>query len=166
MPSEVCAFFRCISSNSPVCSYIPPTASFAHLAARLSSGLIIRKDPEALSELQMCAPIVYGALKCLPAASLPEIWITLLEELLVKSTYITNFQPHEDARSNSLLSNSLGFFPSWPQLSDRGFYSMDKAKSNSGEDCAKNYRGHPNLLPGIFTVYCQHGTFFNEPFLP
>ncbi|XP_065062822.1 uncharacterized protein LOC135689505 isoform X2 [Rhopilema esculentum] len=155
-PRELCTFFRCISSNSPVCSYIPPTASFNHLAARLSSGLIIRKDPEALSELQICAPIVYGVIKCLPAASLPQPWITLLEELIVKSRYVTDFQPHDTSTSNSFLSNSLSFFPSWPQLSDRGSYTMDKTKSDTREECAKTYRGHPNLLPGIFTVYCQH----------
>ena len=159
-PRELSTFFRCISSNSPVCSYIPPTASFNHLAACLSSGLIIRKDPEALSELQICAPIVYGVIKCLPAASLPQPWITLLEELIMKSRYVSDFQPHDTSTSNSFLSNSLSFFPSWPQLSDRGSYTMDKMKSDTREECAKTYRGHPNLLPGIFTVYCQHGMLF------
>eukprot|EP00795_Rhopilema_esculentum_P003974 gene3974-18228_t len=51
-------------------------------------------------------------------------------------------------------------------LSDRGSYTMDKMKSDTREECAKTYRGHPNLLPeicyGFEMMQCQEST--NVPF--
>ena len=35
---------------------------------------------------------------------------------------------------------------------------MDEKKSDNS--CQKKYKGHPSLLPGVFTVYCPHGMFW------
>jgi hypothetical protein len=47
----------------------------------------------------------------------------------------------------------------------RGQYGMDEKKSDNS--CQKKYKGHPSLLPGVFTVYCPHGNrnFFFSPTL-
>ncbi len=157
MPNGVCTFFKCIASNSPVCSYVPPTSTLGYIADRLFAGLIIRKDPETMSEIQNCAPVIYGLLNCFPASPLPDVWIVFFRELIDRSKYITQFQPHVLEAEDNTNTNDMGYFPSWRKLCTRGNYAMDKRKSDTRDECSKAYRGHPNLLPGIFTVYCQHG---------
>lgn len=52
-------------------------------------------------------------------------------------------------------STKLSFFPSLEKCRERGKFQMDK-KRTAGR-CNKEYVGHPSLLPGIFTIFCQHG---------
>lgn len=64
-------------------------------------------------------------------------------------------------------TSNLSYFPGLPKHRDRGNYKQDQTKT-AGR-CNKEYRGHPSLLPGVFTVFCQHGTvyeffFFSLPY--
>ena len=40
-------------------------------------------------------------------------------------------------------------------------YEADKkASADKNEQCRKESWGHPTLSPGIFTLYCSHGTCY------
>ena len=46
-----------------------------------------------------------------------------------------------------------------PILRGRGCYVQDKEQGNANDHCRKFYHGHPRLIAGIFTVYCEHGNY-------
>lgn len=53
--------------------------------------------------------------------------------------------------------NSLSFFPSLPLLVGDANYASDKTTvKRASDDCRKYASHHPNLTPGIFTIYCSH----------
>ncbi len=156
VPPGILTLLRCMSTPSPVCSYIPASEEIEALVLRLEEGMIIKKEPTHLLLLQNSAPVLFDALKTFPEIPLPDYWIDLLKELCIKgnacfssaSEHILNGPNDEDSPAS--------FFPAWPTLRERGRYKMDK-KLSAEENCSKFYRGHPNLMPGIFTLYCQHG---------
>ncbi len=48
----------------------------------------------------------------------------------------------------------------WPGLEQgrrRGQYAIDKESKKSPMNCHKSSKGHPTLLPGVFTMFCEHG---------
>ena len=55
--------------------------------------------------------------------------------------------------------DSLSFFPSLPRIRRRRYYSADVEAKDA--HCTKLYRGHPSLMPGLFTLLCPHGMYEN-----
>lgn len=55
--------------------------------------------------------------------------------------------------------DSLSFFPSLPRIRKRRYYSADVEAKDT--HCTKLYRGHPSLMPGLFTLLCPHGMHAN-----
>ena len=54
--------------------------------------------------------------------------------------------------------NPLSFFPSLPLLTGNANYVSDKtAAKRASDECRKYTSHHPNLTPGIFTIFCSHG---------
>ena len=51
--------------------------------------------------------------------------------------------------------NHLSFFPKLPPVRGRKDYVADGNKDT--KTCNKYSHGHPSLLPGVFTMFCQHG---------
>ena len=51
------------------------------------------------------------------------------------------------------------YFPNLPPVRDRGSYSTDRCKKEAS-DCRKTAGRHPNLIPGIFTMFCTHGKMY------
>ena len=60
--------------------------------------------------------------------------------------------------SNVHDDDEMEYFPSLPKLRDRASYQADKKKATK-EACTKHKTRHPALLPGVFTLFCQHGNF-------
>ena len=60
----------------------------SHLLTRLSAGLIARRDPECMLELQSTAPVIYGVLKCLPEKPISNAWQSLFNALKSKAEYV------------------------------------------------------------------------------
>ena len=52
--------------------------------------------------------------------------------------------------------NYIFSFPNLPPIRKRGRFVQDKNSLKVAE-CRKQYKGHPRLRPGIFTIYCLHG---------
>ncbi len=153
----IMSFFLCLSSNSPVCSYIPPTLHCKELLKSLSTS-DAKSMPTLLRELQLTIPIVYDLFISIPANQLGEPW-----EDLFKWLHDVSCAPFHDIniiQGPALKSemDPLSFFPTLPKLRERGFYEMDlNQKSKSDDPCTKRSHGHPSLTCGIFTIYCQHG---------
>ena len=54
--------------------------------------------------------------------------------------------------------NPLSYFPSLPLLTGNANYVSDKtAAKRASDECRKYASHHPNLTPGIFTIFCSHG---------
>ena len=162
-PTPVWKFFRCIASVSPVCSYFPPDGVFLDVLAEIMAGLDIRTQPEKLLTLQRAAPILFNLLTALPVGNIPDELKTLFEAMAdkLKLTFAKGSHYLDPVETNDAsASNEISFLPNWPQRNQRGLYKQDLLKSGQNRlqhDCTKDYRGHPRLMPGIFTLYCKHG---------
>eukprot|EP00795_Rhopilema_esculentum_P014208 gene14208-5218_t len=155
---EIWVLFRCISSVSPVSSYFPCSETLKSLLEKLDEGMVIRENPEAFMQLQKCAPVIFAVLKVLPPVSVPSRLMQLFKELSARAWSCFSTAQHTLGPVAGNVGNSdLSFFPSWPKLCERGVYVKDHRQPSSAENCTKLYKGHPNLLPGIFTIYCEHG---------
>ena len=163
-PKGIWMLLRSLASVSPVCSYYPPVETLSSIMARLSSGLVIQHEPESFAELQSSAPIIYAALAALPPTPISVNWQRLFGEMQAKAQYIFSIEKHDLASSNCT-EESYSFFPYWPLINQRGVYDQDVKNEKSRDRCKKAYPGHPNLLPGLFTVYCEHGKASSWPFL-
>ena len=157
---SILTFLKCMSSTSPVCSYFPHSPIFLNLIAEVKCGLDIRNHPKKLQALHGLAPVIFSAILQFPTHLLPIQLLDLFETLEVKVKATFRQDPHSlQAVSADELPNSFSFLPNWPILNVRGLYKQDLvcAKDKSEELCTKEYRGHPTLMPGIFTLYCKHG---------
>lgn len=61
----------------------------------------------------------------------------------------------------------LAHFPGLDKFRCRGIYDFDKIPvKNTEAPCQHFFRGkHKSLLPGIFTIYCEHGNCLNLYFI-
>ena len=57
-----------------------------------------------------------------------------------------------------MAENPLEFFPNFPTTLGKGVYAADKSSSakSKSRNCRKKTKAHPALLPGMFTVFCEH----------
>ncbi|CAG2219533.1 unnamed protein product [Mytilus edulis] len=54
--------------------------------------------------------------------------------------------------------DGLSYFPSLQKVRRRGQFISDKKRPRMKDDvCSKLSKGHPSLLPGVFTLFCPHG---------
>lgn len=151
-------FFLCLSSNSPVCSYIPPTLRCRELLQSLSTTNA-KSMPTLIRELQLTIPIVYDLFISITDTQLLEPWQDLFEWL-----HLISSAPFQDTNSidGPILRSErdpLAFFPTLKKYRERGCYEIDSNQqmSKSDDPCTKRSHGHPSLTSGIFTIYCQHG---------
>lgn len=122
---------------------------------KLATGLIIRKDPKSLGQQQLYAPITFDALRVLPAVKLSHHWIDIMKILSTKVKACYSVPQYNLGPSGDSIQ-SYSFFLLWLALCKREYYQKDiKRKTTKGNNCNKAFTGHPNLMPGIFTVYCQ-----------
>jgi len=154
IPKGIQDLFRCVASASPVCSYVYPSDS-VHSTIRSLCDTGTKSDAKLLKSLQREAPIFFNILTELMGSCFPEEFKGLLLFLCDKSMV-----PFAGAcvvsTSDRVSSTSLCSFPNLPELRLRGRFAQDKDGVKT-DSCRKFYRGHPRLMPGIFTIYCSHG---------
>ncbi len=157
LPSVI-DLFSCMSSCSPVCSYIPPTESCRKLLLMLANASI-KSSASALFRLQQEIPLVYHIVVAIPEHGILEELLLLLQWLFEISC--APFKKSNEVCGPPLKSHTdrLAFFPTLPKYRERGHFAMDQnSKKGKDEDpCTKKSHGHPSLTSGIFTVYCPHG---------
>jgi len=158
-PPSLVTFIKCIASISPVTSYFPIVDdNFRQVFQELKAGLQIRKHAAKLSQLQKVAPVICTLIADLPSGALPDPLLGVLDALEEKTTWLVEIQPHNlTSYGDSTDDKMTSFLPNWPLLNIRGTYKKDLEKRKERKnDCRKDYRGHPSLMPGIFTLYCPH----------
>ena len=158
-PYVCSSLFSDLSTKSPVCALLTPSPQVINLMSDLCNGLEVRKFPERWKFLQDNVPILHDLIcKIGPENTLLPLEYRPLVISMVHKAQLpfvsTPLHPCIPVSVNSAL-DSKSYFPCLPVLWERQRYKADKQSHTSW--CTKLYRGHPSLLPGIFTVFCPHG---------
>lgn len=160
-PLSVIHLLKCSSSDSAVISYFPHDEEFMHIMDDLCDGQSLKNNPEIMRKLELLSPIVYKFVQALPNGYLERPCVELF--LKMKDIVLSSFkEPHDLSQNVSTESSPLSYFPCWPPCNNRGIYVADRNQVIAVKDatqCTKVHRGHPKLMPGLFTVYCEHGLF-------
>lgn len=157
-PLAVRDFMLSLSSPSPVCSYIHVNSSVNRLIDALRAGINLKDNPEHWKNLREHIPVIYSLVDNSAVTAIPQPLVNLVVELWNRAerTFSVVLPHVEDTAV--IEKEELSYFPSLPKVRNRGSYTADVSKSlKITKSCKKTYTGHPTLLPGIFTVYCQHG---------
>lgn len=113
----------------------------------------ITSDAASLRLLQQEVPVLFTLLESLPHYP-RELLKTVLNRLVAMALAPfadTDPKNESSAETAEHANQTLSFFP---QLYSGKHYTADKSISKI---CTKKSSGHPSLLPGIFTLFCQHG---------
>ena len=154
-------FIQCFASESPVCSYFPSNDDFnSHMRAlclTTATGMAIGSNINAMTFIQKNAPIIFNILATIQSSPLPNVWKILFLLLGRISKQSCDKKPHTLPEATvAQKKNTLAYFPNWPVQCSRGSYYQDKSKKNEGPHCKKDKK-KTTLLPGLFTIYCEHG---------
>lgn len=160
-PQPWTPFIQSLASTSPVCTLIHTTDELESLLRKMQcENFDVTRNPECMKLLQHHTPVLFNLLKRLekyPHALLAPILHTLLKK--VEAPFVG--QPVSPGCDETPTSepgtelNHLSFFPKLPPVRGRNDYAADGNKDTKA--CNKYSHGHPSLLPGVFTVFCQHG---------
>ena len=156
-PPGVTNFLKCCSSISPVISYFPHKEEFLRIIDDISDGQSPKGEPETMKRLELHSPIICKFLQALPTEVIERSCLDLLLEM--KRILLSSHKEAHDLSKNFVsASNSYIYFPCWQPCSARGTYVADRQQTTKDAlKCSKLHRGHPKLMPGLFTVYCEHG---------
>lgn len=141
-----------------MCASIPPSDDAAELITRVMNG-DISNDPKDMQKLQKVFPVLFDVI-CI--GKYPQKEMTpILSEMMSRSSApfknevpptVHNVLPMEDE------VRSLSYFSALPRIRHRRAYEADQA--TKVKVCTKKATGHPTLLPGVFTLFCQHGVCY------
>ncbi|XP_050406170.1 uncharacterized protein LOC126827514 isoform X2 [Patella vulgata] len=164
LKKEFLKFVTSIASKSPVCGYIHPTKDVELLMNELISGMEIKSYPDKWKSLHENIPVLFDIMENTSEKFAPPELRPLLKELLRLS-----LKPFEnclpcDENEECDDAEEMSFFPSLPQIRKKYTYLMDTTKPK--KSCSKTYRGHPSLLPGVFTLFCPHGICYGFQVMP
>ncbi|KAK3604724.1 hypothetical protein CHS0354_018964 [Potamilus streckersoni] len=103
--------------------------------------------------LQEQCPVLFDMLQTID--DFPSFLKTTLKEVICKVK--TTFEDHKgyDTGPSVGPASRDAFHPALPEVCRRGKYQLD-GKKGEVPFCSKKHGKHPTLLPGIFTVFCQH----------
>lgn len=157
---------KSLSTLSPVCALIVPTPTTLELVEALIEGCEVRSNPDLWCRLQYNIPIIFKLMIDLDVTSIPEVIRPVISEMkkVAKRPYdAVKAECNDTAEAPTITEgDDCCYYPNLPQCRQRGFYASDKSSNIS--TCTKVHRGHPSLLPGIFTIFCPHGTYVLEKY--
>ena len=82
IPNSVIDLFQCLSSDSPVCSYISPNDEVKKISDRLFDSNL-KSDPELMRSIQKNVPIIFEIISCLQIETcLPDCFKGLIIDLI------------------------------------------------------------------------------------
>lgn len=146
-------FIKELSRASPVSALIPVDAIDAVqqvLDLQLNGETI---PPTLVRLVSEKTPFVY---RLLSEGSIEEEWVReSLQACLQTLKPLLNAIPHEYSSGGDSLPFS--YLPNLKRFRDRGVYTSDKQKGETV--CNKYHQHHKALLPGVFTIHCQHGMY-------
>ena len=141
-----------------MCALVPPTEEVHKMLKEMESSGSLKSNAKKMAFLQKEAPVLFTLIECLPSyptEAFQPILKRLVELSLAPFTQdftesIVLVTMHTDINDDDMIS----YFPKLPSLRKQKIYKADSSKSSV---CTKKSSRHPSLLPGIFTLYCQHG---------
>ena len=102
-------------------------------------------------------PMLYELVMARPLCKLPTETSPVLRKLILILQAPFNTNPACPSLT-AFPANSHCHWPGLECVRGRGFYQIDKqGRDHDGFHFKKISRGHPSLLPGIFTMFCEHG---------
>ena len=147
---------QALSSTSPVCALVPPTEEVHAILKEMQSSSLIKADIRKMAVLQKEIPVLFKLIEDLthyPSAALQPVLGRLME--LSLAPFAQKLPELSDlVTDDNCTNNGLSYFPKLPMVRMRKLYTADGSKPSI---CVKKSSRHPTLLPGIFTIYCQHG---------
>jgi len=161
-------FIQALGSRSAVCSLIHPSKKLCDLLVSFVTEdvNILSLNTETLSYLQKQFPILFDLLLNLKSHSfehhtLKKMLSPILLEMVKRANApFTSIPSRPDNHpEEGFEEDDVSFLPHLPCLRKRGVYVADKNPGN--KICTKKRLGHPTLLPGVFTIFCEHGKFNN-----
>lgn len=154
-PSQWSDFIATIASSSPVCATVHPSDKLFLFLHKLSDATYnVLGSVDSMQYLRMEIPVLFHllqSLKYFPHKLLTPIIRQLIEKAAAPFTSSTITQPH----LFETVSDDLSYFPKLPVNCPRPTYAADKKLQK--KICTKKGTRHPTLLPGVFTIFCQHG---------
>ena len=156
--SEWSALISVLSSPSPACATIHPSERVSSLLSAMENS-DITKDTTSLKILQEEIPVIFNLIRSL--GYYPKEILTPLLNEFSRVAFTAFTLPVANVQTPATLTEEnkvdLAYFPTLPRVRVRGVYQADKRASGHGRACRKRSSKHPSLLPGIFTIFCQHG---------
>lgn len=152
---EWCKLMHALSASSPACGFLHPSEMTFNLVEEMRSA-DITTQPQLMKCLQEEIPVVFELARSLHGYP-HELMKPIIEELMLKAN--APFEPRPDkevAPVSPLVHNDeMSYFPHLPKCRERQAYTAD----NVGKvlTCTKKSSRHPTLLPGVFTLFCEHG---------
>ena len=153
-----CDLIATLASPSPVCATIHPSEKlFDVLKMMASDERCIHENVDTMQYLQTQVPVLFYLLQHLKYIP-HKVLNPLLHELINKADApFLCCSTSTDSDSSVSDFDELSFFPNLQQIRCRPAYAADR--STRSKICTKKGGRHPTLLPGVFTIFCQHGDF-------
>ena len=161
-PSGISKFILAISKNTPICAIFQPIDELQGLCTKILQGHCVNQHPGDMLLLQRKCPLLFELITEMDDPALMSKMRDLLRKLLqiAGAPFRVNGSPEVPIGSEgNAIVDGLTYFPSLPLLRGRDCYQVDRQRSTSEVICNKKAGRHPSLLPGIFLVHCEHGTF-------
>lgn len=154
-------FLQSLAATSPVCALVHTSEEVMSLLKNMQAEEYdVTRIPATMKLLQCHVPVLFNLVKNLdsyPHALLAPILQTLLDKAKAPFTDDQEVYNEKPNILSNLELHNLGYFPQLPLVRSRGNYVADGNKHPDVSICNKNSHGHPSLLPGVFTLFCQHG---------
>ena len=151
--------FRALSCATPICGLLHNDPRLHATVRRIAENIAHdhSQTEDDLATVKCNFPMLYELLMSFPDSKVPRQFSKVLEKLLSLST--APFRtPSALPASLDLSGNPYGFWPSLPILRERGNYQIEqKKKQGDGFVCKKLSKDHSVLMPGVFTIFCEHG---------
>lgn len=155
-PNEWSSFLCTLASPSPVCATVHYSDKLFHALKSFTDSPNpedILKDMKTMQLLQKEIPVLFSLLQVVK--TVPDPLVSIVKEMVYKSKAPFNNLSEEVGGTVSDEGDELSHFPQLPIIRSRAKYAADNV--SKGKICTKRGTQHPTLLPGIFTIFCNHG---------
>ena len=158
--------FAELARNSPTCGIFQYCGNqkMLEVLTNITSGhlnIFDSANHTAFDLLQECVPILVEFLNAchrMFGYELPKLVTSLIADIMQHMSAPSTIPLPSSNHYLPVQENPLSFFPSLPLLTGNANYASDKTTSKrASDDCRKYASHHPNLTPGIFTIFCSHG---------
>lgn len=148
-----------LAASSPACGLLHPSETTLDLVKKMALG-DITTQPQVMKCLQEQLPVVFELVRSIHGYP-HKLMGPIAEELIQKAS--APFRDHDTQQNRELppvVADEMSYFPHLPKCRERRVYAADSAGKVS--TCTKKSSRHPTLLPGVFTIFCEHGKLLSN----